>query len=116
MRQAQKWLATALGVAAAILAIFPFYWMLRTSVVPSGQLTTTGLSLFPGEIDFSNFVRAWDKAHLGHAVLNGIVVTLGILLLQLLTCIPAAYALAKFRFRGSGLFLGLVIIALLIPT
>jgi multiple sugar transport system permease protein len=116
MTKVYKWLTVVLGVAAAVVAIFPFYWMLRTSVVPSDQLTTTGLRLFPADIDFSNYLRAWDMAHLGQAVLNGIVVTLGILLLQLLTCIPAAYALAKFRFRGSGLFLGLVIIALLIPT
>lgn len=108
-------LATTLGILAAALALFPFYWMVRTAVAPAEGLTTTGLSLIPVEFDFSNFTRAWDKANLGQAMLNGIAVTLGILVLQLLTCIPAAYALSKFRFRSAGLILGLVLACLLIP-
>lgn len=108
-------LATVLGVLAAALALFPFYWMLRTAVAPAEGLTTTGLSLIPTEFDFSNFGRAWQKANLGQTVMNGIVVTMGILVFQLLTCIPAAYALSKFKFRGAGLILALVLACLLIP-
>lgn len=110
-----RWLTAAFGFGAAIIAVFPFYWMLRTAVAPADELTSTGLSLFPLEFDFSNTVRAWEQARLGEAMLNSLTVTLGILFFQLLTCIPAAYALAKFRFRGSGLVLGLVLTGLLIP-
>lgn len=115
MTRFNRWLTAAFGFGAAIIAVFPFYWMLRTAVAPADELTSTGLSLFPLEFDFSNTVRAWEQARLGEAMLNSLTVTLGILFFQLLTCIPAAYALAKFRFRGSGLVLGLVLTGLLIP-
>lgn len=111
-----KPLGLVLGAVAVILALFPFYWMLRTAVAPADGNALTGLSLIPAELDLSNFARAWDQANLGSAMLNGITVTLGILLLQLLTCIPAAYALARFRFRGAGVLLGLVLAGLLVPS
>lgn len=115
MTALNKWLGAGLATVAAVLALFPFYWMLRTSVAPADGPTTSGLSLIPWELDFSNFGRAWNQAHLGEAMTNGLLVTLGILILQLLTCIPAAYALSKFRFRGADLILSLVLACLLIP-
>ncbi len=115
MTRIYTWLAAAFGLGTAVVALFPFYWMVRTAVAAPGELTTTGLSLVPTEMDFSNAVRAWDQARLGDAMANSLMITLGILFFQLLTCIPAAYALAKFHFRGSGLILGLVLTSLLIP-
>lgn len=116
MIRVYKPLGWVFGTAAVIISLFPFYWMLRTAVAPADGNPLTGLSLFPTELDWSNFGRAWEQANLGTAMLNGLTVTLGILLLQLLTCIPAAYALSRFRFRGSGAIMGLVLACLLIPT
>ena len=48
-------------------------------------------------------------------LLNGVIVCGSILLLQLLVAIPAAYALAKLRWRGRGAFLTLVLLCLMVP-
>jgi multiple sugar transport system permease protein len=110
------WRRARLGLLllAVACSIFPFVWMLRTSV--AGRNSINGLSPIPGTIDLSNYLRAWQDAHLGTAMLNGAVVTIAILVLQLATCIPAAFAFAKLRFRGRNTFYLLVLGCLLIPT
>lgn len=109
-------LRAALLVIAIAVSLFPFYWMLRTAVAPVGEVYFDGISFLPSTIDLSNFARAWTKANLGSAVLVGGTVTLLILGLQLLTCIPAAYVLAKVKMRGSGVVLALVLACLLVPS
>ncbi|WP_035749174.1 carbohydrate ABC transporter permease [Arthrobacter sp. 35W] len=108
-----RWTLIALAVS---ISLFPFYWMLRTALAPADQVFFNGISPLPSSIDWSNFARAWEKAHLGNAIVDGLVMTLSILVLQLVTCIPAAYVLAKVKMRGSGFALAVVIGCLLVPA
>lgn len=111
--RAGKWLLILLAV---LISLFPFYWMLRTAVSPADEVFFDGISLVPAQIDLSNFARAWTDANLGQAVLNGVIVTGSILVLQLVTCIPAAYVLAKVKMRGTGIVLAVVLGCLLVPS
>lgn len=108
-----KWIAVLVTVT---IAVFPFYWMLRTAVADTSSVFFTGLSPFPEHVELGNFVRAWHQGNLGTAMRNGLVVTVSILCCQLLTCVPAAYAFAKLRFRGRDTLYGLVLACLLIPS
>lgn len=108
-----KWLLVTIAV---LVSLFPFYWMLRTALAPADEVFFDGISLVPSSLDWSNFARAWTDANLGQAVLNGVIVTLSILVLQLLTCIPAAYVLAKVRGRWVGVALAIVLGCLLVPA
>jgi multiple sugar transport system permease protein len=97
-----------IGMALTV-ALFPFLWMVRTSVVPPDEVYVLGLNPIPEEITFDNYQRAWTDADLGRAMLNGAIVTFGILTFQLLTVVPAAFAFARLRFRGkNALFLAVV--------
>ncbi len=107
-----KW---AVLTVAAVVSLFPFYWMLRTAVAPQGQSLVGGIPVWPSSLDLHSFARAWTEGGLGQAMLNGLIVTGSILLLQLLTCIPAAYVLALVRFRGRGRWLAMVLACLLVP-
>ncbi|MCX6467649.1 MAG: carbohydrate ABC transporter permease [Pseudonocardiales bacterium] len=106
----------ALLLGTGAVALFPFYWMLRTAFAPADEVYFSGISLFPTRIGVDNFVRAWVDADLGRAMVNGAVVTLAILVCQLLTCVPAAYAFAKLRFRGRDRLYIVVLAALLVPV
>ncbi|MEX2100828.1 MAG: carbohydrate ABC transporter permease [Acidimicrobiia bacterium] len=114
--RASRILYASLAAAAAAIALFPFYWMLRTAFAPAGEIFFEGVSLFPTRLDTAGFARAWEEADLGAAMLNGAIVTMAIAALQLLTCVPAAYAFAKLRFRRRDALYLLVLTALLIPT
>lgn len=108
-----RWVLITLAV---LVSLFPFYWMLRTALAPADEVFFDGISLIPSKLDWANFARAWTQGNLGPAVLNGVIVTVSILVLQLVTCIPAAYVLAKVKMRGVGIALAIVLGCLLVPT
>lgn len=101
------------AVVAVVVAVFPYLWMLRTSITP--ETFTAGLALIPSRIDFNAYARVWNEGGMGPAVLNGLIVSVSVLLIQLVTSVPAAFAFAKLRFRGRNVMYFLVMAALLVP-
>jgi sn-glycerol 3-phosphate transport system permease protein len=65
---------------------------------------------------WENYAKAWSSGPFLQYTLNSLIVVAGILLLQFLTIIPAAYAFARYQFRGSNLLFALTMITLMIPT
>lgn len=116
MRTPLHWTRVVTVVLAAGVAIFPFYWMVRTSIAPPDETWFQGISLMPDRPTLENYGAAWDEAGLLSAMTTGLVVALGILVLQLITVIPAAYAFATMRFRGRTFLFLVVLASLLIPV
>lgn len=63
-----------------------------------------------------NYTTAFTEAPLLRYLLNGVIVTVSIFLIQVLVALPCAYALAKLRFWGREAVFGLVLFCLLIPV
>ena len=100
--------------AAVMLA--PFVLMLATSFKPKDEIFSPEFHLLPRHwAAAENYYQALTQVPLLHFLLNGAVVTIAIFALQVLVNVPAAYALAKLRFRGRGLMFGAVLVCLLIP-
>ncbi|HZG29335.1 carbohydrate ABC transporter membrane protein 2, CUT1 family (TC 3.A.1.1.-) [Ensifer adhaerens] len=102
--------------AGASIMLLPFYWMFLTSIRSPAEIFD--VSLWPIPKDFSgaaNYGAALAQAPMARFMLNGVIVCGGILIVQILTAVPAAYALAKIRFPGRKLLMGLVIAALCVP-
>lgn len=110
---ATRWILVAIAIT---VSLFPFLWMVRTSLAPADEISISGSNPIPSHLDWGNFARAWNEANLGPSVVTGLIVTVAILALQLLTCIPAAYVLAKVKMRGVNVALGIVLGCLLVPT
>jgi sn-glycerol 3-phosphate transport system permease protein len=101
-----------------IVAVFalPFIWMISTSFKTLGETLTFPPSWIPEQFVWENFVKAWNSGPFFHYFLNSLMVSIGILILQFLTIIPAAYAFARYQFKGSRFFFGLTMITLMIPA
>lgn len=109
-------LSHAVLLAGAVVMLAPFVWMLLTSIRPAEEVFGAVFNPIPGRFAApENYVRAFTEGNLPRAMLNGVIVCLGILAVQLLAAIPAAYALAKLRFRGRGLLFALVLFGLCVP-
>lgn len=63
-----------------------------------------------------NYSKAFTEAPLVRYLLNGVIVTVSIFLIQVIVALPAAYALAKLKFWGRETVFGLVLFCLLIPV
>lgn len=63
-----------------------------------------------------NYSKAFTEAPLIRYLMNGVIVTASIFLIQIVVAMPAAYALAKLKFWGREAVFGLVLFCLLIPV
>ena len=103
----------AIGIALGVIFMLPLLFVFLTAVMASDQAMTA--SLWPTEWHFENFVKVFQKAPLleyfGNSLLYSALATAG----ALLSAIPAAYALAKLRWRGQNLFFMLTVAAMLLP-
>ena len=106
----------AILLPTAIFALVPFVWMVSLSVKPPDEIFGSPFSLLPQHWDaYENYGKALTAAPLARFMLNGALVCCAILAFQILLCVPAAYALAKLKFRGRDLLFGLVLVGLLLP-
>ncbi len=101
-------------VAAWLLALFwilPLAYAVWTALHP-GEYATHFVATAP--LTLANFARAWDAAPFARYFLNTILLVLMILAVQLVLSTLAAYAFARFPFRGSGIAFLLVLVQLMI--
>jgi multiple sugar transport system permease protein len=104
-------------LCGAIFMLLPFVWMLITSIKPPAEIFNAEISLWPKQFyGVENYRFALEKAPLLRFALNGVILCVGILVVQLLVAIPCAYALAKLRFPGRNLLFVMVLLGLCIPV
>jgi multiple sugar transport system permease protein len=110
MRQLTLHALLALG---AVVILAPFAWMLSSAFKPEADVFSG--SLIPAHPTLANFEAVLERVPLGRYYLNSVLVCAAIFAAQALVCLPAAYALARLRFRGRELSLWLVLACLMIP-
>jgi multiple sugar transport system permease protein len=108
------WVAThALGLAMGIAFTLPVVFVLLTAFMKSDQAMTS--SWWPSEWHFENFIEVFNRApmltYLVNSMTYSLLATLGILL----SAIPAAYALAKLKWRGQTWAFMAVVAAMMLP-
>jgi multiple sugar transport system permease protein len=108
------WVAThSLGLALGVIFTLPVVFVLLTAFMGSDQAMTS--SWWPREWHFSNFVEVFERAPLLTYLLNSMTYSLLSTAGILLSAIPAAYALAKLRWRGQSWAFMAVVAAMMLP-
>ncbi|MEM8539059.1 MAG: carbohydrate ABC transporter permease, partial [Pseudomonadota bacterium] len=109
-------LTHALLLSGVVFVMLPIIWMLLTSMKPGNEIFSAGLDVLPKNPQpVENYTYALTSIPLMRMMLNGAIVCGGILIVQLLTSIPCAYALAKIKFRAAPWVFSLVLLGLCIP-
>ncbi|AWX58757.1 MULTISPECIES: carbohydrate ABC transporter permease [Brevibacillus] len=111
-RKTVEWIGLLI---VAFLFVFPFLWMASTAFKTMPEVRQFPPTLLPETWEWSNFAQAWESGPFLMYTWNSILVAVGILVLQFLTAVPAAYAFARYKFPGRNLLFGLVLIVLMIP-
>lgn len=105
---------TLLGVML-IISLFPIYWMAITSIKSLGEIYKLNPTFWPEDINLSGYIYLFNKSDYLSWLLNSSVVSIVSSLVTMLFCIPAAYGLVRFNFRGRGLIGNSILIAYLLP-
>jgi len=108
-----KVLVYAILILGLVQAIFPFVWMISTSLMTQREIVLG--RLFPAEAQFSNYVEAWSRANFSQFMWNSVRITAISLAGQLLVSIPAAYAFARMKFFGKNVLFAMTLATIMIP-
>jgi len=106
-----------LGLAIALVMVFPVYWLVISALRPSREIRSYDQTLWPSSITFDNFVRAVDQPNFGTAVQSSLIVSLTAVVGGMIIATLAALAIGRFRFFGrKPLVLILILVQMLPPT
>ena len=87
-------------VVWALLTALPLLWAILSAFKDDNEILTSPWGL-PSQLRWDNFVRAWTDGSIGQYFVNTILVLAGSLTLTMLLGATAAYALARYSFRGN---------------
>ena len=99
----------------ALVMIFPFYWMIITSLKQRSEIIATTQTFFPTIVMWSNYVYVFQVFDFGTYMLNTIVVAVFSTIGTLLTTIFAAFAFARLKFKGREPLFMLFLMTMMIP-
>lgn len=101
-------------IVVSFIFIFPFLWMLSLSLQSDAEIAR--FTLIPQSPTLANFVKAWNVAPFATYLKNSIIIILAVMIIQTIVMVPAAYAFAKFDFKGKGILFAVVLVAFMMPT
>lgn len=103
-----------LGVIALIF-LFPFAWMLFTSLKSNGEALTNPTSLLPAVPQWGNYPDVIAALNFWRETINSLVMALGVTLGQIILAALAGYAFARLKFFGRDVLFLLILATLIIP-
>ena len=107
----------ALLIFWALVVLFPFYWMLLTSVKSYGSYNAEFIpKFFTLTPTFENYFSAFSAVPLAKYFLNTVIFTVATTALMLVIAIPSAYAFARLEFKGKNLLFLSFLALMMIPT
>lgn len=100
-----------------LIVIFPFYWMILTSVKSYGTYNAEYVpSFFTVSPTLQNYSDAFTTVSLGRYLTNTLIFTIGTTALMLVVTTLSAYAFARLNFRGKNLTFTLYLSLMMIPN
>lgn len=93
-----------------VITLYPYFAMLCTALKNRVEIFSGG-TVLPVVPLWSNFIDIWSRAPMAKYMLNSVLIAGGSTIIAMLCGIPAAYALARMKFKGQTAFLGFVIVS-----
>lgn len=108
-------LTYAFILVLAFLVIFPFYWMIITSLKQNDEILAATQTFFPNIVMWSNYVHVLQVFDFGTYMWNTIVVAIFSTIGTLITTILAAFAFARLNFKGKDSVFAVFLMTMMIP-
>ncbi len=99
----------------ALIVLFPFYWMLISSVKTLAEYRLSVPTFWPKDIMLSNYAEAFTTANLGTLFMNTMYVGLVSTILSLIITILTAFAFARLEFKGKNALFAALLATMMIP-
>jgi len=110
-----KFFTYAFLIAMALIVLFPFYWMVISSLKTLEEYRLNVPTFFPRKIMLSNYADAFTTASLGRLFYNTMIVGVVSTLLSLVITVLSAFAFARLEFKGRDAMFGALLATMMIP-
>lgn len=114
-RTALRILVWAVVILVALFVIFPFVWMVLTSLKTEKDVFADPSALIPLHWSFDAYTKIWQELPFARLFVNSVVFAGGVTVLSVFFDSLAAYALARLRFPGRNIAFIAVIATLMVP-
>lgn len=109
-----SYLFMALGT---VIFLFPLIWLISTSLMsPSENPFSVPPHLIPHPITFSNYVETFKNYNFGRYMWNSFLIALLSVGLNIVVTLITAFPLARMKFRGRRVVMGLIVATLVLPS
>ncbi len=98
-------------IIVCIITLYPYFAMFCTALKSRAEIFSMNGTILPINAMWSNFIDIWSRAPMANYMLNSLMIAGGSTIIAMLCGIPAAYALARMKFKGQTAFLGFVIVS-----
>lgn len=115
-RRIPVWFGTLVLLGLVLIWVYPFVWMVSAALKDPIEVFSSGLHLIPKDFRWENFKRAWVDAHFDTYLINTVLVTVFTVIIVVVRTAMAGYVLARYRFYGRKIILGILIATLFVPT
>ena len=102
-------------ILVALSVLFPFYWMIISSLKNLEEYKLSNPTLFPRHIYFSNYAEAFTTGQLGPLFLNTLYVGVVSTILSLIITVLAAFSFARLEFKGKNILFAGLLATMMIP-
>jgi len=99
----------------ALIVLFPFYWMIISSLKTLEEYRLNVPTFWPKKIMISNYAEAFTTANLGTLFVNTMIVGVSSTLLSLIITVLSAFAFARLEFKGRDTMFTLLLATMMIP-
>lgn len=102
-------------ILGALISLFPFYWMVATSLKPTAEIFAWPPVLIPSRLTLDGYQFVWQTMDVPRTTLNSVIVAVSQVSLNVFFSSWVAYAFAKLRFPGKRALLILVMALMILP-
>ena len=94
-----------------LVILYPYFVMFCTALKSRQEIFAINGTVLPIEYIWTNFTDIWTLAPMGEYLMNSVIIAGGSTAIAMICGIPAAYALARMKFKGQTAFLGFIIVS-----
>ncbi len=111
-----KILSRVFIILCVVVSMAPLYWMVNTSLKPQAEIYSAVPTLFPKDLTTESYSYLMTETNFLSGVKNSLIIAIVVSIFSIVIAYPAAYAIARLKFKGKKLFSKSILMTYLLPT
>lgn len=114
-KKTKKIVITGVLIILSIVMLFPFFWMLRSSLMTKREIFTTPIQWLPAEVKPENYTKAFEKVNFFRSLFNSLLISVINVIGSVLSSSFIAFGFSRLKFPGRRIWFALLLSTMMIP-